>query len=263
MRNTLIANDHYTVSMTQQDRWKVQAVEISCRILEALERVETAGVTELADELDYSKSTIHSHLNTLSEERLVVKVDGQYGLGLRVMGMAERVKSHIGNYDTVKEEVEKLARATGEVAQFGLEEHGKITYLYKRKSDQGVETASRIGETQDIHCTGLGKAALSSMPNDRVRRILDEQGMAKKTRNTITDRDEFFDELERSRERGYVVDNEENVKGIRCVASPVNWGAMYSAVSVTGPVSSLRGEDELAEQVRHAANVIEVNSRFG
>lgn len=249
--------------MTQQDRWKVQAVEISCRILETLERIDTAGVTELADELDYSKSTIHSHLNTLSEERLVAKVNGQYRLGLRVMGMAERVKTHIGSYNIVKEEIDKLAAESQEVAQFGIEEHGKVTYLYKQESDQGIKTASRIGETQDMHSTGLGKAILSSMPNERVRQILDEQGMAAKTKNTITDQDEFFEELDRIREKGYTIDNGENVRGIRCIASPVNWEAMYSAVSVTGPMSSLQDEEELAEQIRHTTNVIEVNSRFG
>lgn len=251
--------------MRYQDTRKVQAVEISCRIIAVLQRRNGAGVTELANELGHSKSTIHNHLATLTEQEFVVKNRDQYRLSLRYLDMAEHVKAQIGNYSIIKSELDTLAENTQEVAQFGIEEHGRVIYLYKKKSAQGVETASRVGKTQDIHSTGLGKAILSSLPDERVEEIIEKRGLESKTQKTITSREGLFEELQQIRERGYVIDDEENVEGIRCIAAPVTWHSVHGAVSITGPASRFQGDrlvEDLPNQIRHAANVIEVNSRF-
>jgi len=48
-------------------------VQITREIIEALQAERSLGITILANRLGYSKSTIHSHLATLRETRLVVK----------------------------------------------------------------------------------------------------------------------------------------------------------------------------------------------
>lgn len=251
--------------MEQRSGRQVQAVETSCRILQFLQYQTQTSVTEIADQVGCSKSTTHCHLRTLTDCGLIVKEDNQYRLSYQFIGIAEQVRSQLGNYRTIKDETDRLAESTQEVAQFGIEEQGKVTYIYKQKSENGVETASGVGETQDIHSTGLGKAILSSLPNERVRKVIDKHGLSRKTKNTITDHEALFEELQQIRERGYAIDDEENVEGIRCIAAPVNWGANVGAVSITGPTSRIRNErleGELSDQIRHTANVIEVNSRF-
>lgn len=45
----------------------------TCRSIEYLRGRDGAGITEIADELDISKSVVHAHLATLRAENLVVK----------------------------------------------------------------------------------------------------------------------------------------------------------------------------------------------
>lgn len=244
----------------------IHAVDITCKIIEALQELNGAGVTELANRLEHSKSTIHSHLQTLETHHLVVHEETQYRLSLRFLDVAEHVRDQFGNYHIIENELDSLAAETEEVAQFGIEEHGRVSYLYKVAGERGVETASSVGTQQDIHSTSLGKSILAHLPEERIEEILDRRGLPEKTENTITDREELFAELERIREQGYAVDDEENVSGLRCIGAPVMGNdGVSGAVSVSMPSSRL-SEAEFTEEmptvVMRAANVIELNSKF-
>ncbi|MDR9381374.1 MAG: IclR family transcriptional regulator [Natronomonas sp.] len=253
--------------MSKQKNRMVDAVVISSNIIWTLQEQNGAGVTELANRLGHSKSTVHNHLQTLENQRLVVKDDSQYRLSLRFLDVASHVKNQLPNYDIIREEVDSLAEETGEVAQFGIEEHGRVSYLYKSSGSRGVETASSVGTQQTIHSTSLGKSIMAHMPKERVHEILDRRGMAARTDHTITDRDELFHKLAEIRERGYAIDDQENVEGLCCIAAPVKSDhGDLGAVSVSWPSSRFGADafiDELPAKIMRAANVIELNSKFG
>ncbi|MFC7141876.1 IclR family transcriptional regulator [Halosimplex aquaticum] len=244
----------------------IRSVEIAFNIIDVLQEKGGAGVTELADELDHSKSTIHSHLRTLEDREILVREGDGYRLSLRILDMATHVRDQVGNYDVIRSEVDTLAEETGEIAQFGIEEHGKVSYLYKTTGERGVETASRVGTQQPMYSTSLGKTILAYLPEERTEEIVHAQAYEALTPMTITSAEELYEDLEAIRERGYGIDDEENFEGLRCVAAPVkNEETVLGAVSITGPSSRFtvdRIHDELSDQVQRAANVIELNTKF-
>lgn len=245
----------------------VQAVQTAIDIIEYLQREQTAGVTELANELDRSKGTIHSHLSTLVQNDFLTRTDSEYQLSLRYLELGETVKNRLGIHDVIENELEDLAVESGETAQFAVEEHGWAVYLYKAKGEKAVDSASTIGKREYPHCISLGKAILAHLPRERVEAIVDEKGLPRYTDNTITSREALFEELETIRERGYAFDNEEKIKGLKCVGAPV-FGtdeSVLGAVSVSGPSSRMVGErftEEIPQMITRSANVIEINSQF-
>ena len=244
----------------------IRSVEIAFAIIDVLQSNDGIGVTELADELGHSKSTIHSHLRTLEEQRIVARDGDGYRLSLRLLDMANHVREQIDNYDVIKTEVDKLAEETGEIAQFGIEEHGKVSYLYKEAGEDAVVTASRVGTQQPLHSTALGKTMLAFLPPEEAREYVDTIDFTSSTPQTITSRDALLEELEATRERGYGIDDEENIEGLRCVAAPItDGGTVLGAVSLTGPSSRFTEErihGDLSENVMRTANIIELNSKF-
>jgi DNA-binding IclR family transcriptional regulator len=98
--------------------------------------VDQVGVTELAEEVGVDKSTVHSHLNTLRRNNLVVKTGTKYRLSLEFIALSEHVKDQIGPYDIITEEVDELAAETGEVAQFATEEQEQVVYVYKSEGEK-------------------------------------------------------------------------------------------------------------------------------
>lgn len=252
--------------MPQQSR-RIEAVEVTCEILDLLEERESAGVTELAEALGRSKSSVHAYLTTLKDQKYVVKSGGQYALSFRYLKLADQVKARLGKFEVIENEVDDLADTTGEVSQFATIEQGDLVYLYKAQGESAVETLSSIGVHETPHSTSLGKSILSHLPENEVRDILGSEPFEQKTENTITDYDTLFKELEKIRERGYATDIEENIMGLCCISAPVvlNKETVPGAVSVAGPTSRMtqdRIEAEYEGLVTSAANVIQLNINF-
>ena len=251
---------------TDETAWRtVEAVQNSCTILEELQHTNGAGVTELSDRLDMSKAGVHSYLATLKQNEFVVKDGSTYKLSLRFLDFGESAKQNLDLYDVVQKEVAALAESTGEVAQFMVEEHGWGIYICKERGESAVQTASYMGDRKHLHCTGVGKAILASLPRKQVETIVDKRGLPRRTDNTITNQEDLYDELDEINKRGVAFDNEEILEGLCCVAVPVisQEKGLLGAISVSGPTSRIQGtrlREELPETVRDTANVIQINS---
>ncbi|WP_254280481.1 IclR family transcriptional regulator [Haloarcula marina] len=245
----------------------VEAVQKTCRIINELQRRGETGITELSEDVEYSKSTIHGHLATLVDEGLVIKNNQKYRLSLRFLDIAESVKNRVTDYEIVHDQVRELAEETGEVVHFGAEENGRVVYIAKWQGAQAVQTKSRIGKQMPMHSTSLGKAILAEYGRDRVDEIVEQHGLEARTQNTLTRPSALHDNLQEITQRGYSVDDEENILGIRCIGIPVSISeaGVIGALSISGPSQRMtddRIKNDLREKIAQAANVIEVNSRY-
>jgi DNA-binding IclR family transcriptional regulator len=101
---------------------------------------------------------------------------------------------------------------------------------------------TEVGRRVQPHCTGVGKALLSQLPDQRVREILARTGMSAHTPNTFTDPDALLAELEQIRKQGYALDDEEQELGVRCVAVPLHGAPTLTAISVSGPSGRMTRE---------------------
>ncbi|WP_254546515.1 IclR family transcriptional regulator [Halomarina pelagica] len=236
-------------------------------VVRALEELDGAGVTELAEHLDLSKSVVYNYLTTLRDEKFVVKEGDTYSLSLQFLLVGEYVRNQNVLYRIGKGEVEELAEKTGEYAHLSTEQHGLSVNLYKVSGEKAVGSdyqTSKLQRADYLHFSATGKAILAHLPRERVNWIVDTYGLPRKTEETITDRDALFAELEHVRERGYALNDEEEIKGLQAVGAPVRnrHGRVLGSVSVSGPVKRMNDPDyhrTVVESVVNAANVIEVN----
>ena len=242
----------------------VQATTRTFEIIELLKRLDRAGVTELAEELDLSKSAVHNHLSTLAEHEYVVKEDGQYALGLRFMEMGGYRRSRMKLYQMGKPEVDALAEETGELVNIAVEEHGRCVYLYRSRGSQSVQLNIYAGARAALNTTALGKSMLAYMSDDRLDGILEPDQLPATTSNSITEPARLREELAKIRDRGYAVDDEERLEGLRCVAAPIRRGGeVLGAISVSAPTSRLTGtrlKQTIPDRVESTTNVIELNT---
>jgi len=250
--------------MTREAKHPVATTKKTIRVLEALKEHDGARVTELAEALETSKSTVHNHLSTLREEGFVVREDGEYHVGLRFLDFGGYARNRLDLYRVAEPEIKRLAEQTGEMASLLTEQHGQGVYLLRSKGSQAVALDTYAGYRCPLHVTALGKAILAHLPDGRVAEIVDEHGLEAWTPETVTDREELFDRLETVRDRGFALDDEEHMTGLRCVGVPITTtdGSVVGAVSVSAPTSRMRGDrftDEVPDLVRSAANVIELN----
>ncbi|QSG09938.1 IclR family transcriptional regulator [Halapricum desulfuricans] len=219
------------------DRQTAKTTVTTFRIVEALKRQSRARVSELADELDLAKGTVHKHLSTLRKVNYVVQEDEQYRLSLRFMGLGTTVRSNLEIYQVAYRSVEKLAEATGEVASIMIPENGYGVYVLRVSAEGRPDIDIREGESVPLTATAGGKAILSYMSDEERGRIIERHGLPELTQNTITDPEELSDELRRVRNKRQAIDRGEYRADQRCVAAPITdfEGNPLGAVIVSGP----------------------------
>ena len=242
----------------------VRATETSVAIVSAIEELGgEATITELARHVGLAKSTVYKHLLTLEQSGIVVEHDSGYRIGLRCLELGTIAKQYDRVYEIAKPEVRKMAETTGELANLMFEEQGYGIYVYTARGEQAVNLDTSVGKRVHLHTTALGKALLSSLPDDRVEEIIEAYGLPAKTEETITDQTTLVDELEEIRREGFAYNREERIGGLGCVGVPLQTGdRRNAAISVATPISRLDPEEmktRYTNILKQTANVIEVN----
>lgn len=239
----------------------------SIEVIDTLHELEGASLPELTEHLEMPKSTIHRHLSTLQDYRLVHVEDGEYYIGFRFLELGESTRNRKQAYQLAEEPVQTLAEETGERAQFVVEQQGRGVYLYIETGQHAVRTGLAVGHQVYLHSTAAGKVILSHLPEDRVDEILEEHGFPVMTEDTVTDRNELYSQLSEIRERGYAFNREENIKGLRAVSGPVTDenDDLIGVLSVSGPSHRLKGDwfkSELPDLVLGTANELELRIAY-
>lgn len=227
------------------------------RIIELLSEFQEMTVTELSQQLQMNKSSIHRLLSTLVEYNYAEKnpLDKKYRLTSKFFEIGSRSRGLVTLGDAAISVMEKLAEETRETINLAILDKGEAVYIKKIESPQPLRMDLQVGTRLPPNCTSLGKALIAYLSQDGLKEILSGPTMAKKTSKSITDLRRLKAELSRVREIGYAIDDEEYSLGIRCVSAPV-WGAGHTvvgALSVAGP--SLRMTDR--ELKRYAQLVIQ------
>lgn len=230
--------------MPQSDPEGIKSNETLFELIETIKQLNGAGITELADRMSVSKSTIHRHLTTLEEYEYVVRDGQEFQLGLKFLehGCYVRRASKISKQ--IRERTEDLADETGELSAYVTEEYGKGVFVFRGIGENAVGTDGDVGKRFHLHSLAAGKAILAEYPRERVNKIIETHGLPAYTNNTITEADKLRAELDRIHERGFALDREEHLKGLTAVAAPV-YGPddeIQGAFNVAGPSHRLKGD---------------------
>jgi len=234
----------------------IKSLDRALNLLEMLVRSENGmGVTELSRKLNLHKSTVFRLLDTLKYRGYVEKNEENqnYIIGIKLFELGSRVLNDIDSRNRVRPYLEELKEKTDETVHLGILDDGEIIYVDKVESNATIRMYSQVGRRVPVHSTSLGKVILAHLPEERVREIIEQKGLPKKGKNTITNPDDLIEHLKKVKEQGYAVDDEEQEAGIRCIAGPVfnHRGEIVSSFSISAPITRMDKErlDNLSELI--------------
>ncbi|QCS44865.1 IclR family transcriptional regulator [Natrinema versiforme] len=242
--------------MTDDRPRPVKTTKASIALVRAVHDSDGATLSELADRLEMAKSTVHNHLHTLVDEGFLVRDGDTYHVGLQFLPFGEHARTRHPLYTTARQRVYALAEQTGNEADFIVEENGRaysLEYAIGESSRGGLPESSpfRAGNRFHMHNCASGKAMLASMPESRVREIIDRWGLPATTDHTITEESVLFDELEAIRDRGYATNDEELIDGYRSIGASVTSpdGEVVGAFSIGGPTYRMAVDESTTEEI--------------
>lgn len=235
----------------------VQSAERIFQVMEMLADNGEMGLMEISAALGLHKSTVHRLLMSLIYMGYAKQDETtqKYMLTYKVVNMAGKILEHMDILQVARSYMERLSDLSGETVHLVQREGSNILYIYKIEAKVGtIRMVSHVGMVHPMYCSGVGKAIMATLPEEEVRQIWDESVIEKKTEKTITDYTEMLRVLEEVKKNGYALDDEENEKGVRCIAACLRGyqKEVKYAFSISGPTSRMTRERvaELAVDVK-------------
>jgi DNA-binding IclR family transcriptional regulator len=255
-------------SAADLDEAPLRTFDKGLTILEGLAEIGRHGTTtvELGRRLGLHRTTVHRFLQTLARRGYAEQISDsdRYRVGLKVLGLASATMAGLSLRDVAMPILEALNQATNETVHLVMMDRGEVVTIDRIEAEHPVALRTYIGARRPAYCSAAGKAMLAYMPQTQVDQVL-ALGMPPRTAKTITDPVQFKAQLWEVTRRGFALDDEENLEGVRCAAAPVFnlEGRLAGGISLSAP--AMRVYDarllELAGLVRDAAR--ELSSLLG
>ena len=223
----------------------VQSLDRAFDLLETLCRSRNGmSIGGLSAETGLHKSTVHRLLASMCA-RGYVQRDAEtsvYRAGMRLCEMSSYIVDNLDIVERARASLERLEQCTDETVHLVMRDDKDIVYIHKvDNGSSAIRMFSRIGMRLPLYCTGVGKAILATWDTAEVRDVWQHSDVHAWTEHTIVDEDAFFREIDKVRQLGYALDNEENELGVRCIAAaiPDYRGRASYAISLSAPVSRM------------------------
>jgi IclR family transcriptional regulator, acetate operon repressor len=234
------------------------------KALDVLDAVGNVGSglsqADLGLRLGLPRTTLYRLLGTLVGRGLLRRdpLRRVYCLGSRCFEYARAAYAMPDLVAAAAAELRSLRDMTGETAYLAALDGHEVISLDRCDGAHALRSQSAVGQRKPLHCTSQGKAILAAMPPEQRDQLVRELTLLPQTPRTITDRRRLLAELKLTAQRGWSIDDEEIVPGIRCCGAPIvdAHGHVRGAISVAGPAFRLTSErvellgPELAEAGR-------------
>ncbi|MBI0327987.1 DNA-binding transcriptional regulator KdgR [Burkholderia plantarii] len=208
-------------------------------VLEALGAHGPIGISELSHRLGMSKTTVHRFLQTLKTLGFVAQEDEteRYRLTIRLFELGSQALESVDLVREADVEMRRIGRLTREALHLGAFDEDHIIYIHKIDADYGLRMHSRIGRTNPLYSTAIGKVLLAWMAPEEAREALSRAEFRKSTQKTLASAEAVWSILPHVREQGYGEDNEEQEDGLVCLAVPVfdRFGRVIAGLSISFP----------------------------
>ncbi len=205
---------------------KVKSLEKSLKILECFNsNTPDLGIAQIAEMLSLSKSNVHNIVSTFEKlGYLEQDIDSKrYRLGMKLLEYTYLINKNLSYQKAVHQIISEVSNETGFVVYFAIPKVDRIFYLnnaHPFSKDRNTPYRLIMGETAPYHCTSLGKGMLAFFDSERIEEII-KLPRDRFTPKTLLGEKEFRSELEKIKDQGYAIDDEEHELGIKCMGMPI------------------------------------------
>ena len=211
-----------------------QAIDRAAELLSLVVLAEEPPVFgDLVTGTGLAKSTTSRLLQALERHRLVHRDDtGSYAPGALFTIYATRHEPLDEMIALAQPTLQRMSEATGETVNLAVSRGDSVLQIAQIDSTFLLGTTNWVDVDVPPHCSALGKVFYAAESIEAPTKP-----MERRSDNTITDPDEFAQQLDQIRRQGYAVTLGELEIGLDAVAAPVRGrsGDVVAAIGISGP----------------------------
>lgn len=219
------------------------------------------GVVQIAKELGLNLSTTHRIVRALVAEGFLAQNSDseRYYLGTNALLLGRAAHRNFG-LDVVYPVLQSLAEVTGESVNLGVLAGDAAVVVERIESNHPLRFTQPPGTRVPLHGSSMGKVLLAFNGEVAKRLLKGRNALPVLTPKTVRTAKALRTELDAIRVRGWSIDDEESILGVRCVAAPVcdSAGTARAAIAVQAPSVRVPDTrfDELGPEVVRAVKEI-------
>jgi IclR family pca regulon transcriptional regulator len=223
-----------------------QSLERGLAILRAFRPDRPAlGISDLARELDLTRSTTHRYVATLAALGYLDQDEPtrKYRLGPGVLDLGFSMLGSLGLREIAAPHLRRLTDSTGHTTNLAIRDDADVILVDRMRGRPGryhhLEFSLHVGSRIPAYCTATGKALLAFLPRPELDRLLNQIDFVQRAPRTLTSKTALLAELDHVRRTGVATNDEELESALRSIASPVRsrTGEVVAAVNVAIPRS--------------------------
>ena len=225
----------------------IRALAKAVYLLEQLADEREATPRRLAELIDEPRTTTYRLLRSLEALDLVEpgSQSGSYRLGWKLMRLGAAVVERLDERQAALPVMERVHERVGETV-FLLVRRGRSAVCIERLEGLRVQSlALRLGGSLPLHVGAGPRVLLAWEPESEWEQYVADGALEALTDETPVTRDALFDELTKTRDRGYAVSDEDVTPGIASLGAPIldYTGGIRAALSIGGMKSFLLGSE--------------------
>jgi IclR family pca regulon transcriptional regulator len=198
-------------------------LEMGLRILNLFNQDNPSmSLKGIADDLGINKTSAYRFVNTLVKLGYLRK-DSQtkiLKLGSKALALSYRIMRGFDFLQIIKPFIDETYTKYNVTIDSALLDGDTLVTLYRREVKNTLTFRLPMADSS-LHCSALGKAALAFLPRRQMLKIIGRLPLVKKTNSTITKKKDLLADLERTRRRGYSLNNEEYIRGLIAIGAPL------------------------------------------
>lgn len=253
--------------VTAQPQRPTQTVQRAFALLDLLGQADhPLSLTEVATRAGLHPSTCLRLLRTAEAQGFVerLKTSGHYRLGAKIFTLAYGLERQMDIRAVARPVLQRLAGTINESASLviRLDHEAMVLERVIGKAELGFQLG--VGARGPLHCTSAGKALLAFTDPASADDVL-KGPLPRLTASTLSDPAALRADLDRTRERGYSIDNCEREDGLFGLAAPV-WDAadrLVGVVASSGPSERLNTASLPTTITALLAAATDISSRLG
>lgn len=238
-------------------------VKSAYRVLEILDLFisseSSLSEKEISAQLNIPASSLYNLLSTMvAAEYLRKDYLRRYKLGSKIIRLGNKAREDLDLYNESLPYLKKLSQQLNETIFLAYPTGQEMIYLTKLDCNHSIKTSAQPGANKPIYCTGLGKACLSLYSEEKINQLLQKDILESITPNTIKSKSSLIKQLQKFRDQGYAIDDEENEIGLYCVDSPIvsAEGEVIAAISCAGPKERMLSNESIPKKINNTALLI-------
>ncbi|GGL17743.1 IclR family transcriptional regulator [Sphaerisporangium melleum] len=196
-------------------------------------------LSEVARATGLTRAAARRFLLTLVELGYV-RTDGRlFALSPRVLELGYAYLSSLSLPEVALPHLERLVAEVHESASVSVLDATDIVYVARVPTTRIMRVTISIGTRFPAHCTSMGRVLLTGLPPAGLDAYFATARLERRTSRTITSREALVAELERVREQGWAMVDQELEEGLRSIAAPIRdrGGRVVAAVNLSSHAS--------------------------